>query len=286
MNRAIALGSLWRPVLLGALFVLLFSPRILHLVRYTWQEDKYSHGYLIPLVSLAWLYTFRDRVAAAPRRPANLGLFLVAFGLFGWVIAQGRNFNAVAHVSMMLVLVGMVVYCRGWSFFRVAAFPVLYLVFAFPVPKRLDDVYIGPALQRLASATAAKIIDFMGIPVHRQGNVIDVPGIRLLVEEACSGIHSLYTLAALSTAFVFFTERRTWEKIVLILSTLPIAIAANVFRVTVTGLLAWGVSVDLAEGFFHELGGVVVFLTGLVLLLVEAALLRKLFPPRPEEETA
>ena len=280
MKHAIALGTLWRPVVLGALFLTVFSPRILHLVRHTWQEDKYSHGYLIPVVSLAWLWVFRDRIAAAPRRPSNVGVLLVCLGLFGWVVAQGRNFNAVAHVSMMLVLVGMVVFSRGWGFFRVVAFPVLYLAFAFPVPKRLDDVYIGPALQRLASATAAKIIHFMGIPVHRQGNVIDVPGIRLLVEEACSGIHSLYTLAALSTAFVFFTERRTWERVVLIVSTIPIAVAANVFRVTVTGLLAWGVSVDLAEGFFHELGGVVVFLTGLALLLAEAALLRKLFPPR------
>jgi exosortase len=286
VTRAIALGSLWRPVVLGALFVAVFSPRILHLVRYTWQEDKYSHGYLIPFVSLAWLWFHRERVAAAPRRPANPGVLLVLLGLFGWVIAEGRNFNAVAHVSMLLVIVGMVVFARGWRFFGVVAFPVLYLAFAFPVPKRLDDVYIGPVLQRVASATSAKIIDFLGIPVYRQGNVIDVPGIRLLVEEACSGIHSLYTLAALSTAYVFFTEQRTWERIVLILSTVPIAVAANVFRVTVTGLLAWGISVDLAEGFFHELGGVVVFLTGLALLLAEAALLRKLFPLRAAGEAS
>jgi len=272
-----------RPIFLGALFVVLFSPRILHLVRFTWQEDKYSHGFLIPVVSLVWLWVYRGRVAAAERRPANSGLFLVGLGLFAWVVAQGQNFNALAHLAMMLVLTGMVAFGGGWAFFRAVAFPVLYLLFAFPVPKRLDDVYIGPQLQRMASATSAWIIDFVGIPVVRQGNVIDVPGIRLLVEEACSGIHSLYTLAALSTAFVFFTERRTWERVVLILSTVPIAIVANVFRVTTTGLLAYWVDVGLAEGFFHELGGIVVFLFGLGALLVEAALLQKLFPPRGAE---
>lgn len=266
-----------RPLLLGALFVGLFYPRLLHLVTHTWQEDKYSHGYFIPLISLFWLYVHRDMVRALPRRPANTGLVLILVGLFAWVFAQGRNFNAVAHLSMLLVLTGMVVFSGGWRFLGRIAFPVYYLVFAFPVPKQLDATLIGPKLQRLASVISERLIDLTGIPVHREGNVIEVPGIRLLVEEACSGIHSLYTLAALGTAFVFLTDRRPLERAILIAATLPIAIAANVFRVTMTGILAHEISVDLARGFFHEAGGLVVFLFGLGVLLLLAAVLRRFF---------
>jgi exosortase len=277
----------WRPVLLGALFIALFYPRILHLVTYTWQEDKYSHGYFIPLVSLYWLYVNRDWIRSLPRRPANGGLVLILVGLFAWIFAQGRNFNAVAHLSMLLVLTGMVVFSGGWRFLYRLSFPVYYLVFAFPVPKRLDETLIGPKLQRLASVISEKLIDLTGIPVHREGNVIEVPGIRLLVEEACSGIHSLYTLAALGTAFVFLTDRRPLERAILIAATLPIAIAANVFRVTVTGILAHEVSLELAQGFFHEAGGLVVFLFGLGILLLLATILRRFFfRPVAREETA
>ena len=122
------------------------------------------------------------------------------------------------------------------------------------------------------------MIDLLGIPVFRQGNVIEVPGMKLLVEEACSGIHSLYSLAALGTAFVFVFERRWWEKVVLVAATVPIAIFANVFRVSVTGVLATSVSTELAKGFFHEFSGILIFLMGLALFLLLAWLLRVWFP--------
>ncbi|MEN8148913.1 MAG: exosortase/archaeosortase family protein [Planctomycetota bacterium] len=272
------------PIVLGLLCLALFSPRLLHLARYTWQEDRYSHAWFIPLVSLLWLWVHRREIATAPRRPANTGAALVGIGILLWIAAQGRSFNALAHLSMMLVLVGVVAGSGGWAFFRAVAFPTLYLVFVFPVPKRLDDVYVGPPLQAVASSVSAKLIDLFGVPVVREGNVIDVPGTRLLVEEACSGIHSLYTLAALGTAWVFFGERRTWERIVLIAATVPIAIAANVFRVTVTGLLAYYVDPALADGFFHEFGGMVVFAFGLLALLALSGVLRLVSPARPREE--
>ena len=277
-QHTVAIRKLLSPVLLGLLFVTLFSPRILHLARYTWQEGRYSHAFFIPLVSLAWLWVHRDRVAQAPRRPANTGLILLGIGLLAWFVAQGRGFNALAHLAMMLVLVGMVVFSAGWMLLRTVAFPILYLGFVFPVPKRLDDVYIGPPLQSIASRVSAWLIDGFGIPVVREGNVIEIPGVRLLVEEACSGIHSLYTLVALGTAWVFFGDRRGWERAVLIAATLPIAIAANVFRVTMTGLLAYHVDPALADGFFHEFGGMVVFGFGLAALLATGALLRLAFP--------
>ncbi|MHC4859257.1 MAG: exosortase/archaeosortase family protein, partial [Planctomycetota bacterium] len=277
----------WRPVVLGTLYVILFLPQLVRLVGVTWQEAKYSHGFLIPVVSAWYLYDERARVASLPRSLSVTGLLVVLLGILAWLWAQlpAQTFNALAHLSMLVVLVGMVAFSAGWRFVRGIAFPLLYLVFAFPVPKRLDDLYVVLPLQRLASVISAETLDILGIYVHRSGNILEIPGMALQVKEACSGIHSLYALVAMGTALVFgflrlMPDRRTWEKIVLIVSTLPIAIFANVFRVTLTGILAHVFSAEVAEGFFHYFSGLLVFVLGLVIFLVFAAVLRVWFPPK------
>lgn len=285
--RALAAAWLrrnWRPVALGGLFVVLFLSQIVYLVSVVWEDEKYSYGYLIPVVSAFFLWANRERIAALPRRPANLGVAGVAAGVLIWIYAQGVGFNALAHLAMLLVVASLVVAAGGWRFLWTLAFPVFYLVFMFPVPKRLDDIYVVQPLQRFASRISEHAIDLLGIPVFRQGNVLEVPGMKLLVEEACSGIHSLYALAALGTAFVFLADRRWWEKLVLILATVPIAIAANVFRVSFTGILATTVSTKAAQGFFHEFSGLLIFLLGLGLFLLLAWLLRVWFPVPEEDE--
>ena len=252
--RAAALrwaAALWRPVSLGALFCLLFLEQIVYLVRIVWQEEKYSHGFLIPVVSLGWLWLNRERLAAQSRSPSHVGIVVVAVGILLWLMTRVTGFNALAHLAMLVVLSGMVVFATGWRYFARVLFPVGYLVFCFPVPRRLDDIYVVLPLQRFASAVSERVIDFFGIPVVRTGNVIEVPGIELMVEEACSGLHSLYSLIALSAAFVFLTEWRRWERVAIIALSVPIAILANVFRVSLTGVLAYTVTVEAATGFFH-----------------------------------
>lgn len=268
----------WRVAALAGLFVLLFLPSIVRLASIVWAEEKYSHGYLIPLVSGFWLWLHRDAIAAVPRRPAITGLIPLGFGLAAALYGQARHFNSIVHASMIFVLVGMVAFAAGWRMVRATAFPILYLGFAFPVPQRLDEIYVVGQLQRVASVVSERIIGLAGIPVFRQGDRIEVPGVQLQVEEACSGLHSLYSLLALGAAFAFLTERRGWERFAILAAAAPIAVAANVVRVTVTGILAAEVSPDLARGFFHEFSGLVVFLLGLGLLLSFAWFLRVCFP--------
>ncbi len=270
---------------LTALYLILFFPQIVYLVSVVWPEVKYSHGYLIPVVSAWFVLQNVDELRTIRRRPAWLGLLPIVLGILLWLFSQMQSFNALAHLSMLMVLIGMVWYSTGRKFVLATAFPIFYLIFAFPVPKRLDDLYVVLPLQRFAATVSTRIIDFCGIPVLREGNVIEVPNVQLFVEEACSGLHSLYSLIALGTAFVFLTERRTWEKIVLILSTVPIAIAANVSRVTLTGILAAKVSPDLAKGSIHEYGGLLVFLLGLGMFVAFSAALRWWFPI-PEDRAA
>jgi exosortase len=270
--------------ILAALYLVLFLPQLDYLVRGVWPEVKYSHGYLIPLVSLWFLFQNQEELSGVPRRPSALGLLPILLGILLWLFAQINSFNALAHLSMLLVLVGMVLYATGSRFLYAVAFPIGYLIFAFPIPKRLDDLYVVLPLQRFAAAVSERIIHALGIPVIREGNVIEVPNVQLFVEEACSGLHSLYSLIALGTAFVFLTDRRPFERVLIIVATVPIAIAANVFRVTLTGVLAAKVSPDLARGAIHEYSGLVVFLLGLVMLVLFAAGLRWWFPLPEEDE--
>jgi exosortase len=268
-----------------ALWVLLYLPQFGYLAGSVWSQDKYSHGWLIPVVSAGWVWMHRRRLPTLAARPSNSGMLLILLGLAAWIYAQNKSFNALAHLSMLLTLSGMVAFAGGWRLLRATTFPILYLVFLFPVPRRLDDLYVVLPLQRFAAWVAETTIRAVSIPVVREGNVIEVPGIRLFVEEACSGIHSLYSLLALGTAVVFVFRYRPVVRVVLMLSTVPIAILANVIRVAGTGILAHAVSVKAAEGFSHYVAGLVVFGLGLAIFLGLAAAMNALFPAGrvPEE---
>lgn len=265
---------------LVALLVVLYLPQLAHLAGNVWSQEKYSHGWLVPVISAGWVLGRWRRLAAVPSRPADLGLVPILLGVAAWVYAQNKSFNALAHLSMLLTIAGVVAFAGGWGRLRAASFAVFYLVFMFPVPRRLDDLYIVLPLQAFAARVAEGVLRFVAIPVVREGNVLEVPGARLLVEEACSGIHSLYSLLALGTAVVFLFRFRGWVRAVLILSTVPIAIVANVVRVAGTGIIAYLVSADAAEGFTHTVAGLAVFLLGLVLFLALAAGMNALFPVR------
>jgi exosortase len=265
-----------------ALWIGLYLPQFGYLARSVWSQEKYSHGWLIPVVSAGWVFAHRKRLASLHSRPAGGGLVLVLLGLLLWIYAQNKEFNALAHVSMLLTLSGIVAFAGGFRRLSALGFPVLYLVFMFPVPRRLDDLYVVGPLQRFAAWVAEAAIRAVSIPVVREGNIIEVPGIRLFVEEACSGIHSLYSLLALGTAVAFIFRYRSFVRILLILATIPIAIFANVVRVAGTGILAHAVSVKAAEGFSHFVAGLVVFALGLVIFLGLAAAMGAIFPVRGE----
>jgi exosortase len=274
------------PVVLGVLLALLFLRQFDHLHRHVWSDPKYSHAYLVPLVSAFWLWWEQDRVRALPREPSWWGLPVVLAGIGLWFAFLTRYpLNVLAHAAMMVTLVGTVLYAGGLRFLRGVAFPVFYLLFIFPVPKHLDTRYVVVPLQGVAAGIATFFIDLVGIPVIRDENIIDVPGKRLFVNEACSGIHSLYSLIAVGAFFLFFTRWRTWERIVLLAVTVPVAVAANVLRVTVTGIIAYHGSAEWITGAPHMLTGLAVFLTGLALFLGVAALLRRVAGPLPEGES-
>ncbi len=252
--------------IVAALFVILFHPIIaVRWIFYT-EQPRYSHCMLLPLVSGLYIWERWDDVRKIPRSISVAGLALMAFGVLAFMIGRPRAVNVLQHGGMLLTLFGLVWGLLGWKFFRAMSFPLGYLLLTQPLPKTWDDRITLP-LQGFATRIAENAFDAFGWIVVRQGNVIQLPGLKLLVEDACSGVHSLYALVALGTAWVFLVERPVWMRFVVIAATLPVAVAANSLRVIVTGILAHKVDPSYAEGASHETAGLIVFAIGVSLLL-------------------
>jgi exosortase len=170
-----------------------------------------------------------------------------------------------ARTSLVISIMGAVLFLGGTEYFRVFRFPLLTLFFMVPIPAIIYNQITFP-LQLLASQVAAASIDALGIPIIREGNVLELAQQKLNVVEACSGIRSLLTLTFFSLVYGYFCEKRIWVRVALFFATIPIAIVANAGRVTMTGIVAQ-FKPELAEGLFHEAEGFVIF-TVAVLIMV------------------
>jgi exosortase len=171
-----------------------------------------------------------------------------------------------ARTSFVITLIGIVWTLGGTLILKKLAFPLFLLFFMIPIPSVIYSAATFK-LQILASQLADNALTVLAIPVLREGNVLELPNQRLSVVEACSGIRSLLSLTFLSLVYGYFFERKTWLRVVLFLSTIPIAIVANASRVTMTGIMTQ-VKAELAEGFFHQAEGWVIFMVALVILIV------------------
>jgi exosortase len=171
-----------------------------------------------------------------------------------------------ARSAFVITLIGAVWTLGGPPFLKKLAFPLCLLFLMVPIPAVIYSQITFP-LQILASQFAASALDVLGIPVLREGNILDVSGHLLSVVEACSGIRSLLTLTFLSLVYGYFFERRTWVRVALFVSVIPVAIFVNGSRITITGILTT-VKPELAEGFFHEATGLFLFFAAFVVLIL------------------
>jgi exosortase len=167
--------------------------------------------------------------------------------------------------AFLISLVGMLLVFGGTKLVRVLAFPLLLLPFMIPIPAVIYNQITFP-LQIFASRVAETVLNGIGIPVLRDGNVLELASQKLSVAEACSGIRSLLSLTFLSLVYAFFFDKKVWMRWALLIGTIPIAILANAGRVTMTGILS-EVNTELAHGFFHSLEGWIIFLIALVMLV-------------------
>jgi len=200
----------------------------------------------------------------------------LALALCVLIIGQMGAELFLARFSLVLLLASLIVLFFGWDYFRALFFPIAFLLLMIPIPAILFNQITFP-LQLLASQVAATVLPLLGVPILREGNVINLPAMTLEVAEACSGIRSLMSLVTLAIIYGYLTEKRIALRVVLALASIPIAVAANSVRIIGTGLLVQYWDPDRAEGYFHASWGWIIFVISLVMLYALHSVMRILW---------
>jgi len=258
-------------IIIASLAILYF--RVAQGLVYDWIHlEDFSHGFLIPIVSFYFVYERRKELSALGPSTAWGGLGLIVLGILLHLLGNLATEHFTMRFSILVVLGGIILFLLGKEFFETLLFPIVFLILMIPIPSVLMDRITFP-MQLFASKVAARSLYLIGIPALREGNIILLANTSLEVAEACSGIRSLISLLALSVVFAYFSQKTTFKRVLLVLSTFPIAIIANAARVTGTGILAHYYGDKVAQGFFHGFSGWILFVVAFVCLFAVGSLL-------------
>lgn len=262
-------------IVFGALCVLYYETY--HNMVMIWLvDDNYSHGFFIPFVVAYLIWDRRDAIRKLPVRPANSGFFVLVLGLMLYVAASIGAELFTMRFSSILVVFSLVVIHFGWRIACLCAFPIMYLIFMIPLPMIIWNKIAFP-LKLFATKLAVMIIKVTGTPVYGDGNIIYLTNTTLEVVDACSGLRSLISLLALTGFFVLISvQYSAVKKMILFISAVPIAVALNVVRLTITALLARQYGPEVANGFLHDFSGFLVFAMAVVIVLLLNKLLSKI----------
>ena len=307
MSVVPATNKLWRGLAISFAIAFAYATVFVKLFRDWWNDENYSHGLLIPVIIGYIIWSQRDKFARVPVRPATLlGAVAIVFALFAlWAGVAGAELY-MQRLSLILLLAGITVYFWGLSLLRLLLVPFTLLFLAMPIPAIIFNKIAFP-LQLFASRCAVWSMSVLGIPVLRQGNIIELKPLnsfdtkKLEVVEACSGIRSLMTLVTLAVVFAYFTHSPSgdppkggrfgwlksywfWRAAIIVGSAVPIAILTNAFRVSGTGILAHYYGTAVADGFFHSFSGWVIYIVAFILLFGIGMILDRFKPVQARGE--
>lgn len=298
---------LWRALPIAVAIAFAYATVLQKLSFDWWNDENYSHGLLIPVIIGYMIWLQRDKLAAISIKPSLIfGGAAIVFALFAlWAGVAGAELFT-QRMSLVLLLIGIVLYFWGWRLLQALIVPFALLLLAIPIPAIIFNKIAFP-LQLFASRCAVWTMSLFGIPVLRQGNIIELKPLnsfqtkKLEVVEACSGIRSLMTLITLAVVFAYFTHPRAkndaqkvggwiksygfWRSTLLVSSAVPIAILTNAMRVSGTGVLAHYYGTQVADGFFHSFSGWVVYIVAFLMLFGVGWILDRFRPASAKKKT-
>ncbi|MEO5881982.1 MAG: exosortase B [Caldimonas sp.] len=269
----------WIVVLAG--FAAMYLPIYVAAARGLWQTDDNAHGALV-LGVVAWLFWRIHRpLIELPAKPAPVsGWLLFAFGLMVYVVGRVVSISILEFASQPFVVAGVLLLIKGPGAVRLAWFPLFYFIFMIPLPGILVDAITGP-LKQWISTIVVELLYRLGYPISNTGVMINVGKYQMLVADACSGLHSMYSLTALGTLFMYIMARASWLHNALMLASIPpIAFAANIVRVIALILITYHFGDEAGQGFLHGAAGMVLMLVALVGFFALDALLAGLLGGR------
>lgn len=269
------------PILLALVLAWAYWPTLTSLAERWTYEPQYSHGYLVPLFAGLLLWQRREDCPTVLHGSPS-GLLVLGAGLALWLSGAYVQIPGLEAVSLLACLVGGVLVVGGWPALRWSWPALAFLLFMFPLPARMEGALAQP-LQRLATQASTAALIICGLPATAEGNIIAINESQIGVAEACSGLSMLLTFFAIAVGCALLIRRPLLDRVVLVLAAIPIALVANVVRITITGILYETASRESARLFFHDLAGwfMIAFALGLVWLIVEILNRLLIEPPEP-----
>jgi exosortase len=252
----------WSWCILGILLVMLYAGVFGKLIHDWYILPDFSHGFLIPFFAVYLVWSRWDELNRAPVQPTWKGIPLILLAMLTLLAGVFGAELFLSRISFVMLSAGLVWTFAGGKMLRLLAFPILVLLLAIPIPAVLFNQITFP-LQLLASRLASDLLPLLHVPVLREGNIIELPAMKLEVAEACSGIRSLMSLFTLAVIYGYLLEKSFGRRVLLALASIPIAVAANALRIVGTGLCVQYWDPNRALGFFHEFSGWLMFVVSL-----------------------
>jgi len=268
-------------------FAVMYVPVYWWAANGIWQTEEQGHGALILAVMLWLFWGLREPIAAVPPEPRPwLGWPVFGVGLFLYMVGQVFQISILEFGSQPFVVAGILLLLKGTGATRVAWFALFYFIFMIPLPGIIVDAVTGP-LKNWISAIVVEILYRVGYPISRNGVVLTIGQYQMLVADACSGLHSMYSLSALGTLFMYIMGRTSrLHNAIMVASILPIAFAANIVRVMILVLITYHLGDEAGQGFLHGTAGMVLMLVALACFFALDALLGSVVRPRRPPPTA
>lgn len=257
----------------------MFGPTYWDLSRTLWRSDEQFHGVIILLVAAWLIWNKRTDAIARPLAPRiGGGGLLFGIGLLLYIIGRSQDILLFEVGAQIPVLAGALLILHGGSALRALWFPVAYFAFMVPLPGPVVDAMTSP-LKQWVSILAENLLYAVGYPIARSGVTLSIGPYQLLVADACSGLHSIFSLSALGLLYMYLMARKSWvHNLVMAGSILPIAFAANIVRVIILVLITYHLGDEAGQGFLHGIAGMVLILTALVFFFVIDGLQANLIP--------
>jgi exosortase B len=261
-------GGLW-PVLVIVAVIVAYIPTFIALAQGPWQTEQEGHGPLIIAAAIWLVWQSRGKLKAATLSPAPIaGWAVLLMGLTVLLLARNQDVWFLQVASEIPVIAGCILLLAGWSVLKILAFPVGFLIFSAPAPGWMVDAATVP-LKVLISNSVTQILYSAGYPIAQNGVVIAIGPYQLLVEDACSGMNSIFALSAIGAFYVYaFRWHEKIRGLILLSLIVPITIAANFLRVLTLVLIAYYGGVDKIEGVLHDLTGIALFAVAVSIMLL------------------
>ena len=281
---ALAPLKTWWPIVLGLL--VLYVPTYWMLAHGIWNSDEQAHGPIVLVVALYLIWQQRavfqlDGSAVPTRGEVAIGWTLLVVGLLAYALGRSQEILLFEVGSQIPVILGALLITLGTKAARALWFALFFLVFMIPLPGFVVDAATGP-LKQYISIIAEQVLYAVGYPIARSGVTLTVGPYQLLVADACSGLHSMFSLSAMGLLYLYLMQRTSIARNLIIMAAiLPIAFVANVVRVMVLVLITYHLGDEAGQGFLHGFAGIMLFVIGLLFLFVLDWGLGFIFPDRP-----